>query len=60
MFDFLAEYMLLAFALGGILGAVVASHLTARYRRPAIVTRREPPHARANDLATILSKDRTR
>lgn len=61
MFDFLAEYLLLAFTLGGILGATVASHLVVRHRRPVVVTRCGQQNAQAGDLAPArLPKDRAR
>lgn len=61
MFDFLAEYLLLAFTIGGILGAAVASHLVVRYKRPVVVTRCGPQDAQAGDLAPArLPRDRAR
>ena len=46
MMDFLAEYMLLAFAIGAIVGRSITAHLMVLYnRRPALVmsSRRRPP-----------------
>lgn len=38
MMDFLAEYMLLAFAIGAIVGGAVTAHLMILFnRRPALV-----------------------
>lgn len=62
MFDFLAEYMLLAFALGGILGAAIASHLVVRHQRSTtVVTGRDSRDPRAGDLAPArVTRNRTR
>lgn len=50
MMDFLAEYMLLAFAIGAILGGAVTAHLMVLFnRRPAVVmaSRRRVPVAQS-------------
>ncbi|MDR2876915.1 MAG: hypothetical protein LBV36_02590 [Chromatiales bacterium] len=58
MFNFIAEYLFLAFTIGGIVGATVALHLAARHTRYARAEERQ--HAHADELlAARVREDRT-